>query len=480
MQVFQQILKKGNFINGQWQPQGTGETLTVVNKYDQSVMAELPLASEEQMEEAIQSAETAFGIMKRWSAEKRAELLFRLQEELEKVQEPLAELIVAEAGKPIGYARSEAQRCVTTIALAATEATRLAGEHVPMDHDAGLGKTAFTKRFPIGPIACISPFNFPLNLALHKVAPALAIGCSVVLKPAPQAPLSCLLLAALAEKVGYPAGAVNVLVTDIPVAEKMVRDERMKMLSFTGSPQVGWYLKSICGQKKVALELGGNAAVIVDETADLKVAAKTIAVGAYLYAGQICISTQRIYVMDSVFDVFQQLLLKEMEAIQTGDPAKAENMVGPIIDKTHLQRIDSWVQEALQQGAELLSGGKILSEKNNLYAPTLLTNTQPNMKVVQEEVFGPVAILEKINTFQEGIDQINDSIFGLQAGVFTNQLSQMKVAHEQLEVAGVMINNVPGFRVDSMPYGGVKASGLGREGARYVMEEMTEPRLLVY
>ena len=385
-----------------------------------------------------------------------------------------------EAGKPIGYARTEIARSITTVRTAAAEALRFGGEMVPMDFGAGAGRTAFTKRFPIGVVAAITPFNFPLNLVLHKVAPAMAAGCPVVLKPAPQAPLSALALGGFMERIGWPKGAFSVMLCGIPVAEKLVRDERVAMLSFTGSDKVGWHLKSICGKKKVALELGGNAAVIVDEGTDLAATAKTVAAGANLYAGQTCISTQRIYAVKSVFAQFRDMLVKEYAALMAGDPSDASVTVGPIIDKGHFERISGWVDEAVKGGATLLAGGKAVDASCNIYAATLLTGTKNTMKVNCAEVFGPVAVLEEVADFGEAIAQVNNSSYGLQAGVFTNSIAHLKRAHEELEVGGIIINNVPGFRIDPMPYGGIKDSGLGREGVRYAMEEMSEPRLLVY
>ncbi|MEM9987180.1 MAG: aldehyde dehydrogenase family protein, partial [Bacteroidota bacterium] len=450
------------------------------DKYHQTLLAEVPMATQSQMEEAIVASSTAFGEMKTWSAEKRFDQLQLLVKGLEDNQEGFAWLITAEAGKPIEYARGEVRRCLITLRRSAEEVLRFGGETIPIDFAAGRGRTALTHRFPIGPIAAIAPFNFPLNLALHKIAPALAVGNSVVIKPSPYTPLTLLAFAKLIEQAGYPEGAVNVVNCDIPVAEMMVRDPRLKMLSFTGSPKVGWHLKDIAGRKKVTLELGGNAAVIVDESADLAQTANLVAQGAYLYAGQVCISTQRIYVLKSIIDQFAPRLIKEIQGLLTGDPGQEQVTVGPVIDENHLLRIDQWVNAAISQGAKLLCGGEILDAKHRLYAPTLLTNTHRDMKVVSEEVFGPVAILESVPTFAAAIRATNDSQYGLQAGVFTNHFDHMKQAHQDLEVGGVMINMVPGFRVDSMPYGGIKASGLGREGIRYAMEDMTEPRLLVY
>lgn len=468
-----------NFINGQWVSTGTG-SVDVLNKYSCELIATLPNASESQMEEAISASVTAFNKMRKWPAQQRQDKLFKLVDLLEKEKDAFAELIAREAGKPIGYAKGEVARCCTTLRLAAEEAARFTGETVNVDYNAGKHKEAFTRRVPIGPVAAISPFNFPLNLALHKIAPAFAVGCSVVLKPSPLAPLSSLAFARLAEEAGYPAGALNVLLADIPIAQKLVEDERMKLLSFTGSPEIGWQLKALAGKKKVVLELGGNAAVYVDATADLEQAARACAIGAYLYAGQICISTQRIYVDQMVARAFEEELLEEILKLKCGNPMDEEVAVSSVINKHHLHRIDGWVKEAIDQGATLITGGKVVDEQANVYAPTLLTNAKKGMKVLDEEVFGPVATLQTVDSFEEAMQAMNDSRFGLQAGIFTNQLSQFKAAPELLEVGGIMFNNIPGFRVDGMPYGGVKDSGLGREGLRYAMEDMTEGVLVVY
>jgi len=473
-------LKFGNYINGEWNETVSDDFLEVVDKYSQEPMVKLPLASESDIENAITSSLKGFEKLKSWSAGKRSEHLQKLWHALDKRTDEIVEIIVKEAGKPKAYAQSEVKRSLATIEASAVEAKRFAGEIVPIDFDAGEGKTAFTKRFPVGPILCITPFNFPLNLVLHKVAPALAAGCSVIVKPAPQSPLSSLFLANLIDEVGYPPGAANFLNCDIPLSEKMVRDERIAMVSFTGSEKVGWYIKSICGTKKVALELGGNAAVIIDKDTDLKTVAKTVANGAFLYAGQICISTQRILVHESVFTEFQTLLIQETKNLTVGDPKDESTIVGPLIDKSHLERVSTWVNEAKDAGAKVLNGGAVADEKRNVYQPTLLTQTKSPMKVLDEEVFGPVAIIESVKSFDEAIEKANDSKFGLQIGVYTNNFEHVKKAHNELEVGGVIINNVPGFRIDSMPYGGVKMSGFGREGIKYAMEEMTEPRLIVY
>lgn len=472
--------QKSNFVNNKWLSEGSGEFLSVLDKYQGHEIGKIPQASEAQMEEAIKAALSAFETTKKWSAGKRAEMMQKLYDKLEVQQEKFIDLIINEGGKPRSYATNEIQRCLTTLRLAIEETTRFGGEMIPMDWDAGEGKTAFTKRFPIGVIACITPFNFPLNLVMHKVAPALAVGCTVVIKPAPQAPMTCLAFAELLKEVGYPGGVINVLCCDIPVAEKLVKDERVAKLSFTGSDKVGWYLKSICGKKKVTLELGGNAAVIVDEDADVESITDLVAKGAYLYAGQICISTQRIFVHAKVFDAFEKALIASIKKLKVGNAQDKDVSVGPVIDKGHLNRISDWVNEAKAGGAKVLLGGNIQSEKHNIYKPTLITNSTPDMKVAAEEVFGPVAILEKGESFEELLAMNNNSKYGLQVGVFTNSLAHFKLATEHLEVGGIMMNNIPGFRIDHMPYGGVKDSGLGREGLKYAMDEMTEGRLVVY
>lgn len=472
--------RKSNFVNNEWLENGDGEFLTVLDKYKGTEIGKIPQASEKQMDDAIVAANKAFEITKKWSAGTRATMMQKVYDLLAAQKVKFIDLIINEGGKPRSYATAEIERSLTTLKLAIEEATRYGGEVVPMDWGAGEGKTAFTKRFPIGVIACITPFNFPLNLVMHKLAPALAVGCTVVIKPAPQAPMSCLALAALFLEAGYPAGVINVLCCDIPVAEKLVRDERVAKLSFTGSDKVGWYLKSICGKKKITLELGGNASVIVDEGTDLEIIAALVAKGAYLYAGQICISTQRIFVHHKVYDQFQTALKEEILKLEVGDAQKESVLVGPVIDSGHLNRIDEWVNEAKSEGANILLGGKVLSKEHNLYEPTLITNSNPKMKVAAEEVFGPVAVIEKAKDFKTAIEMTNDSKYGLQVGVFTNSLANFRLASEELEVGGVIFNNIPGFRIDHMPYGGVKDSGLGREGLKYAMDEMTEGRLIVY
>lgn len=480
MELNRDILQAKSFINNEWIGHSATNILSVKNKYDQNIIATIPYADASEVQFALSSSTQAFQSWSRLSAMERRDFILKIREGLLHEKEKFINLIVSEAGKPLDYAKAEIERSLTILQLSADEAIRLTGETVPMDYGVGKGRTAFTKRFPIGPVLAISPFNFPLNLALHKVGPALAAGCTVVLKPSPFTPLTALALASLCKRVGLPPGVLNVVVCRNEEAELMLKDERIKMLSFTGSAEVGWALKEKAGKKKVVLELGGNASVIVDRTSDLDEAAKAIAMGSFMYAGQVCISVQRIFVDNDVFDVFVDKLKQVMSELQSGNPAIEGVIVGPIIDRHHLDRIQSWINEAKEKGAQILMGGDILDQERNVMVPTLMTNTTEDMKIVAEEVFGPVAIIERVQYFDEVIRVINRSRYGLQAGLFTNNLSQMKYAHEHLEVGALIMNGVPGFRVDSMPYGGVKDSGLGREGVRYTMEEMTEPRLLVY
>lgn len=473
------ILRFENHIAGKWSAKGTG-TLEVQHKYTGAKLASLPLATGAQVERAIAAAHRIAPEFARWSAAKRRDHLQRLRDLLAEHRAAFVDLIVAEAGKPRDYAEGELARCLSTLDTATAESVRFGGEVVPLDYDAGEGRTAFTRRVPVGVVTAITPFNFPLNLVLHKLAPALALGCPVLLKPALQTPLTALAFQDLVVQAGYPAGVLSTFVCANEHAEQLVVDERIKFFSFTGSDTVGWYLKSRAGKKKVALELGGNAAVIVDASADLELAAAQCAVGAFLYAGQICISTQRIFVVEEVAERFEKLLVKAIRKLRTGDPNASGVQVGPLIDGGHVERIASWVREAKASGARVLAGGRIADKAHNVYQPTLLADVPREAKVCTEEAFGPVAILERVPDFDAALERTNDSRFGLQAGVFTNAFAHVKRAHEELEVGGVIVNSVPGFRVDSMPYGGVKDSGLGREGLRYAMEEMSEPRLLVY
>lgn len=474
------ILQAKSFINNEWIGHSTTHILVVKNKFDQSTLAHVSYADPSEVQFAISNSVQAFQTYSKTSAEERRDYLLKIKDGLLLEKEKFINLIVSEAGKPIEYAKAEVERSLFILQTAAEEAMRISGEAIAMDYGIGKNRTGLTKNFPVGPVLAMSPFNFPLNLALHKIAPALAAGCSVILKPSPYTPLTALALASLCKRVGLPSGVLNVVICQNSESLMMLQDERLKLLSFTGSAEVGWMLKSKAGKKKVVLELGGNAAVIVDRSANLEEAAKMIAMGAYNYAGQVCISVQRIYVDHSVFDQFLIHFKAAVSLLKIGSPMEEGTIVGPLIDRVHLERIDHWVKEATLKGAQILFGGNVSDLEHNIYSPTLLTNTQADMKIVCEEVFGPVAIIEKVQYFDEVIKEVNRSRYGLQAGLFTNQISQMKYAHENLEVGALIINGLPGFRVDTMPYGGVKDSGLGREGVRYALADMLEPRLLVY
>ncbi|MEK7305701.1 MAG: aldehyde dehydrogenase family protein, partial [Nitrospirota bacterium] len=397
-------------------------------------------------------------------------LLYRRRDEF-------AQTITAEAGKPIADAKREVNRAVQTLTIAAEEAKRIPGEVVPLDWtpqtESYLG---MVRRFPLGPIVGITPFNFPLNLVVHKVAPALAAGNPILIKPAPQTPLTSLLLGEVALEAGLPAGGLNVVPCDNALAERLVIDPRFKLLSFTGSAPVGWMLKAKCGKKKVTLELGGNAGVIIEPDADLDLAAKRCASGGFGYAGQTCISVQRILVHHSVADTFTTKLLLQVARLKAGDPTDETTTVGPLIDPGATQRVERWIEEAVSQGARVLLGGKRLG---TVLEATVLTNVKPEMKVSCQEVFGPVVTVSSYRQFSDAIAALNQSDYGLQAGVFTQDINKVFHAFRHLEVGAVLANEIPTFRADHMPYGGVKDSGLGREGVRAAIEDMTEPRLLV-
>jgi acyl-CoA reductase-like NAD-dependent aldehyde dehydrogenase len=463
------------YLAGEWTE--SNEPLDVVNPYDGEVLATTYQATAEQLERAIVAAEGAFATSRSMPIYDRVNLLKAFAGKLKERRDDVARTIALEAGKPIKEAEVEADRGVFTVETAAEEAKRIAGEVIPLDLLASSkGRFGVVRRFPIGPIAGISPFNFPLNLALHKVAPALASGNPIVLKPPSKDPLTMLLVAELLDEIGVPKGMVSVLPMSRAVGDAMVSDERFKLLSFTGSPDVGWQMKSRAGMKKVVLELGGNAGVIVDEDADLEFAAGRIKFGAFAYAGQVCISVQRVFVHERVYDKVREMVVAQTEAIKLGDPLDRATDLGPMIDDKAAGRAQQWVAQAVQEGARVLTGGKA---EGRFFQPTVIENARPESFVCSREAFAPLVTLHKVRSFGEAIRSVNDSVYGLQAGVFTNSLEKALVAWERVEAGGVIINDVPTYRIDHMPYGGVKASGLSREGLRYAIEDMTEPRLMV-
>jgi acyl-CoA reductase-like NAD-dependent aldehyde dehydrogenase len=465
----------GFFLDGKWLSEG--EPFEILAPYDHSVVGTTFRATAAHAEAAVLAAQRAFQLTRKMPGYERQSILRKISEAIKTRLEEFALIMALEAGKPIRTARVEVERAIFTFAVAAEEATRIGGEFIPLDwQPSAVGRAGIVRRFSLGPILAITPFNFPLNLVAHKVAPAIAAGCTIVLKPAPQTPLSSLLLAEVIEMAGWPAGALNVLPLAIPEAERLVSDDRLKLLSFTGSGPVGWALKLKAGKKKVVLELGGNAGVIVHSDADVEDAARRCVQGGFSYAGQSCISVQRIFVQRSIEEKFLAALAAGVGKLKTGDPLDESSDVGPMISESAARRAASWVDEAVAAGAKLIAGGK---RSGSVLAPAILTRTQPGMKVNCEEVFAPVVVVEPYDDFSEAIRRVNDSPYGLQAGVFTRDSKLLFTAFENLEVGGVIAGDISAWRIDHMPYGGVKDSGMGREGVRYAIEEMTEPRILV-
>jgi acyl-CoA reductase-like NAD-dependent aldehyde dehydrogenase len=462
------------FVDGEWIE--TGDWLEVRSPYSGETVGRVAKAGAAETTRAVDAAERA--MREPIPAHKRAEILVRVVAGLARRHDEVARLISDEAGKPMKAARVEAKRAMSTYTFAAVEARKLAGEMVPMDAaQAGEGKLAFTLRQPIGIVAAISPFNFPLNLVAHKLAPALAAGCAVVLKPASQTPLSALLLAELEEEAGLPPGWLNVVVgPSAAIGDVLVEDERVKAISFTGSGPVGWGLKERAPKKRVNLELGNATPVIVAADADLDVAASAMAANSFSFAGQSCISVQRIYVERPAYDEFVERFVPKVEALVVGDPADEETDVGPVIDADARTRILEWIEEARGGGAEILAGGE---EQDGLIRPTVIAHAAPELKVSCDEVFGPVVTLNPVDSLDEAIELANTTRYGLQAGIYTNAIGTALRAARELEFGGVTVNEAPTFRTDQMPYGGVKDSGNTREGPAYAVRELTEDRLVV-
>jgi acyl-CoA reductase-like NAD-dependent aldehyde dehydrogenase len=469
------VSSHGFFIDGRWMEDG--DIVEVRAPYDGGVIGRVVQARREHAEAAIVAAVKAFGTTRRLPAFERQRVLRRVAQSISERRDEFSRTLAQEAGKPIKLARIEVDRAVFIFNVAAEEATRIYGEYLPLDwQESTAGRWGMVKRFPIGPIAGITPFNFPLNLVSHKVAPAIAAGCSMVLKPAPQTPLCALLLAECVQQAGWPDGGLNVLPLSNEDAGLLVTDERIKLISFTGSVPVGWDIKRRAGKKKVALELGGNAGAIVHSDADLSYAAERCVTGSFGYAGQTCISVQRVLVEHSVYGKFVDLFVEGAKQLRTGDPMEESTDVGPLIRESDAIRVTHWIEEAVRAGARLLCGG---GRKGSIVEPTVLTGTKPEMKVNCQEIFGPVVTVEPYQNFDEALRRINNSNYGLQAGVFSRDAKLLFQAFDELEVGGVVAGDIPSFRIDQMPYGGVKDSGLGREGLRYAIEEMTEPKLLV-
>jgi aldehyde dehydrogenase (NAD+) len=466
---------KPYLIAGEWK---TGsDTFDVTSPYDGSTVATVASPTPADVEAAVSAADGIFDETRKLPIHRRAEALMHISTRLKERVDEVGEIIAREGGKPLKWSKVEAARAVSTFRWAAEECRRIGGEVMRFDTEESLGsRMGLVRRFPLGPVLAIAPFNFPVNLVAHKMAPALAVGAPIVIKPATKTPLGALLLGELFLETDLPKAMLSVIPIGGSDAGELAKDERFKKLSFTGSSQVGWELRKADPKKVVTLELGGNAGVIVHDDADLDRAAQRIAFGGYYQAGQSCISVQRVFVQRNVADTFQEKLMAEVGKLKTGDPMDPETDVGPLIDHSALEKVSSWVDEAVQSGAEILVGGK---REDPFYTPTLLRHTERKMKVRQEEIFGPVVTLETYNSFEDAIDFANETQYGLQAGVFTRDINRILQAHRDIEVGGVVVNDVSSFRADQMPYGGSKDSGRGREGLRWAMDEMTEPRVLV-
>lgn len=452
-------------------------TDVIKSPYTGEPVGEVAVGGAQDMDDAIAAAAAAFAETRRLPTHRRVEVLERVSRAIDAQRAALARLMALESGKPITQCEAEVARAAITFALGAAGARGLGGEVLPVDLEPrGEGRLCLTTRVPRGPVAAISPFNFPLNLIAHKLSPAIAVGASVVLKPPPQCPLTGFALAALLEEAGLPPGALNVVPCAPDVAQRMVEDERMKVLSFTGSDLVGWKLKAVAGKKQVLLELGGNAPCVLDEDVDLERALPSIIAASFANGGQVCIRIQRLLVHRARWDEVLARFVEAARAVPWGDPLDARTVVGPLIEPKHVERVVSWVREAVDRGATLRCGGEA---RGQVVLPTVLTDVPRDARVCREEVFGPVTVLEPFDTFDEALARCNETRFGLQAAVFTRDLGHALRAFRELEYGGVIVNDAPTFRIDNFPYGGTKDSGFGREGVRYAMEEMTEPRVLV-
>jgi acyl-CoA reductase-like NAD-dependent aldehyde dehydrogenase len=451
--------------------------LAVTDKYTGKVAFRVALADSKTIDAAIAGAVKAAEPMAQMASYERQNVLMHCVSRFKERFDELAYALCVEAGKPIKDSEGEVTRLIDTFRIAAEESVRMTGEVQPLDiSPRAKGYQGMWKRVPIGPCSFISPFNFPLNLAAHKIAPAIAVGCPFVMKPASRTPLGAIIMGEILAETDLPEGAFSILPASRDGADLFTEDDRLKLLSFTGSPDVGWALKAKAGKKKVVLELGGNAAVIIDEDADLDDALERVIFGAFYQSGQSCIGVQRIIIHDSIYDKFRVMLVARAGQLVSGNPHHRETFIGPMIDVKEAARLDGWIQEALADGAKLLCGGKRVGA---MLEATLLEDVPRTAKANREEAFGPLAILSRFTDFDAALDEVNDSKFGLQAGIFTRDIFKSLDAWDRLDVGGVVINDVPSYRVDNMPYGGVKDSGLGREGIRFAMEDMTEIRNLV-
>jgi len=464
------------YLAGRWEK--SSDPLPVTSPYDGSLVGTTYLASAEQLEEATAAAERAFKTTSRLASYEREDVLLSISRGITERRDELARLMAQEAGKPVRDAAVEVTRAANTFKVAAEEAKRIGGEVIPIDWlPLAKGRLGITRRFPIGPVAAISPFNFPLNLAAHKIAPAIAVGNPVVVKPPSDAPLVLLTVAHIVHESGLPAGGFSVLPMTRAQGDRLVSDDRFKLLTFTGSSPVGWGMKERAGKKRVVLELGGNGGVIVDRDANLEYAVQRVVAGAFSYAGQVCISVQRVFIHEEVYDAFTKSLVDAVKRLKVGDPVDPETDVGPVIDDAAAERIQAWIEEAVQAGGRVLVGG---SRQGRLFEPTVLADVSTACKICSFEAFAPIVNVYSFRDFDEAVARVNESAYGLQAGVFTGSLEHALRAFEELDVGGVMINDVSTFRIDHMPFGGTKDSGFGREGVKYAIEDQTEIRLMVF
>ncbi|HCS55053.1 aldehyde dehydrogenase family protein [Rubinisphaera sp.] len=459
------------------QPEQINHDLEVRDKYSGEVVTKVAMADQETIERAISAAVEATKPMRRLKPYERQQILQHCVKRFEERSDELAMSLCIEAGKPIRDSRGEVTRLIDTFRIAAEEAVRIEGHvHNLEISSRAAGYRGFDQRVPIGPCSFISPFNFPLNLAAHKIAPAIAAGCPFVLKPASKTPIGALQIAEVLAETDLPEGAFSILPCHRDAADSMTTDERFKLLSFTGSPDVGWKLKQKAGKKKVILELGGNAACIVDEDADIEDAVERMIVGAFYQSGQSCIGVQRILIHEKIYEDFRAAMVEKTKSLKMGDPKNEETFIGPVITESDGERLKKWIDEALDAGGNLLCGG---GREGAMVEATLLENVPKHLPICAEEAFGPVAVLSRFSDFDQALREVNESPFGLQAGLFTKSIDHMLRAWDELVVGGVIVGDIPSWRVDNMPYGGVKDSGLGREGIKYAIEDMTERRLLV-
>ena len=462
------------YIDGNWKE--GAEIREIKSPYDQKTAAKVHFADKGQVLEAISAADSAFSLSRKLSSYNRAKTLQLISDGISGRREELAQSIALTAGKPIRSSRTEVDRAVSTFQIASEESKRLGGEMVPLDiSPATESRWGIVRRFPLGAVAGITPFNFPINLVAHKVAPAFAAGNTMLLRPASQVSNTSAILTDIIAGSDWPRGGYNFIPCGYAAADLLHSDERIKKITFTGSPDIGWDLKRKAYKKRVTLELGGNAAVVIESDADLEYALKRVLLGAFAYAGQICISIQRIYLHSRIYDRFLSDLVSAAKKLVVGDPLHEETDIGPMINESAAEQTEAWTREAVEEGAEILCGGE---RRGSIIDPTILVNASPEMKISRLEAFAPVAVVYRYEDFDAALREVNHSIYGLQAGVFTHNLNKTFRAYEDLDVGGVIINDIPTFRIDHMPYGGVKESGFGREGLKYAIEEMTELKLL--